>query len=203
MRTCSTAAFLFAMIVSMLIGRVGFAADVATTASMNDYKTTIDAGKNLHIDASAEVTAPEDKVFDALSHPELVAKFDPQVEKVELISQQENSKVVELFGPQFAISDAPKSLMIKVTTDAGNQMVRIESCAGAALQFQNQYKVSPTSDGKDTIVSLSSTSNDVSAQLGTDIPDEMRKEIGLQTFMHQLHRVVRYIDEHPSNVADK
>jgi hypothetical protein len=26
----------------------------------------------------------------------------------------------------------------------------------------------------------------------------MRKEIGLQVFMHQMHRVGRYIDEHSS-----
>jgi hypothetical protein len=203
MRIRSSVAFLFGLIVSLLLGRFGFAADVATTAGMNDYKTTIDAAGNLHIDASAEVTAPEDKVFDAISHPELVAKSDPQVDKVELLSQQGNSKVVELFGPQFAIPDAPESLKIKVTTDSANRIVSIESCDGAVLQFRNEYKLSPTSDGKDTIVNLSSTSNDVSAQVGTDIPDEMRKEIGLQTFMHQLHRVVRYIDEHPSSVANK
>ncbi len=190
---------LFALLlISLLSFPRAFAQNTATTASMGDFTTTIDKDRNLHIVAAAQVTAPEAKVFEAISRPDLVAKSDPQVDKVQIISQQGNSRTIEVFGPQFAIPNAPESLKIKVTTDARDQIVNVESCPGTPLQFQNEYKISPSQDGQNTIVNYSSVSNDIGKQLGTAIPDEMRKEIGLQVFMHQMHRVGRYIDEHSS-----
>src|SRR5580704_16445114 len=98
---CIRSIFALSLIISLLVIPRAFAADAATTTSLGDFTASFDKDRNLHIVAAAQVTAPEAKVFDAISHPDLVAKSDPQVDKVQIISQQGNSRIIEVFGPQF------------------------------------------------------------------------------------------------------
>jgi len=193
-------AFLIGLLTSLLVVSLAFA---ETTATMQDFNSTFDKDKNMHLEATAEVTAPQDKVFDAISHPELTAKTDPQVQKVQVVSTEGDSKIIELFGQQVPIPNAPKSMKIKVASDKANDTVKVDSYQSTLLQFQTEYKLSPSKDGKGTLVKYSSTSNDISKQLGMDVPSDMRKQIGLQTFMNQMHTVGEYIDEHSGNVANK
>ncbi|HXN86668.1 MAG TPA: SRPBCC family protein [Candidatus Binataceae bacterium] len=193
MRIRSTLAFLIGLLTSILVVSIVFA---ATSADMKDFNSTVDKDKNMHLEATAEINAPQDKVFDAISHPELTSKSDPQVQKVVVVSQDSTGKVVEFFGgQQLPIPNAPKSLKIKVTPDQASNTIKVESYQSTILKFQNEYKLSPNADGKGTIVKYSSVSNDISKQIGMDIPADMRKQIGLETFMNQLHTVGVYIDD--------
>jgi hypothetical protein len=180
---------------SMVAAAIALAA-APTTADMKDFNSTVDKDKTVHLEATAEINAPQDKMFDAISHPELTSKSDPQVQKAVVVSQDSNSKVVEFFGgQQLPIPNAPKSLKIKVMPDQASNTIKVESYQSPILKFQNEYKLSPTKDGKGTIVKYSSVSNDISKQIGMDIPADMRKQIGLETFMNQMHTVGVYIDD--------
>jgi len=183
-------ALLFGLIASVVAVVLALA---ATTADLQDFNASFDKDKNMHLEASAMVTAPLDKVFDAIAHPELTAKSDPAVDKT-VISHQGEDSIVEIFGPQVPIPNAPKSLKIKVLPDKTNHSIEVDSYQSPILQFQNSYRLSPSKDGKSTLVKYSSTSNDISKQLGTDIPSDMRKTAGLTTFMNQMNRVADYID---------
>jgi hypothetical protein len=200
MRIRSALAFLFGLLTSIVAVSIAFA---TTSADMQDFNSTFDKDKNMHLEATAMVTAPPDKVFDAISHPELTAKSNPQVEKVQVVSKSGDSEIVELFGQQVPIPNAPKSMKIKVTPDKASQTVKVESYQSTLLQFQTEYKLAPSKDGKGTLVKYTSTSNDISKQIGMDVPSDMRKQIGLQTFMDQMHTVGEYIDEHSGKVANK
>ena len=200
MRIRPALAFLLGLLTSVVVFSLAFA---ATTADMQDFNTTFDKDKNMHLVATAEVTAPQDKVFEAISHPELTAKSDPQVEKVQVVSKEGSGEIVELFGQQVPVPNAPKSMKIKVTPDKANQTIKVDSYQSTLLQFQNEYQLSPSKDGKGTLVKYTSTSNDISKQLGMDVPSDMRKQIGLETFMNQMHTVGEYIDEHSGKVANK
>ena len=194
-------ALLFGLLASIAAVTLAFA---ATSVDMGDFNATFDKDKNMHLVANATLTAPPDKVFDAIAHPEITAKNDPQVEKIQVVSHQGDSEVVELFGgQQVPIPNAPKSLKIKVTPDKANHSIEVDSYQSPILQFQNSYKVSPTPDGKGSIVAYTSTSNDISKQLQMDVPSDMRKTIGLQTFMMQMQRVGQYIDSNSGKVATK
>ena len=171
------------------------------TESMQNFDATFDKDKNMHLVVTAEITAPPDQLFDALSHPELTSKLDPDVKQAHVVSQDGNSKIVELSGTPIPIPNAPKSLKIKVTSDQPQQSVKVESYENTLLKFQNEYKLSPTKDGKATVVKYTSTSNDLSKQFGMDIPQGMRQQFGLETFMKQLHRMGDYIEAHSKKVA--
>jgi hypothetical protein len=200
MRIRSAFAGLSAVIAALLVAAL---AGAETTATMQDFNTSLDKDKNMRLEATAEITAPEDKVFDALSHPELTAKSDPQIRKVQVLSQDGDSKIVELFGQQVPMPNAPKSLKLKITTDKAHQTIKVDSYQSTLLQFQNEYQLAASKDGKGTVVKYTSTSNDISKQIGMDIPEGMRKQVGLETFMTQMHSVGAYIDERSKNVAQK
>lgn len=201
MRTRSALAFLIGLLTSLIVISLAFA---ETTADMGDFNATFDKDKNMHLQATAEVTAPEDKVFDAIANPELTAKSDPRVEKVQVVSHEGDSKVVELFGDQqVPVPNAPKSMKIKVTPEKSANTIEVDSYQSPLLQFQNEYQLSPSKDGKGTLVKYTSTSNDISKEIGMDVPSDMRKQIGLETFMNQMHAVGEYIDAHSGKVAHK
>ena len=200
MRIRSAFAGLSAVIAALLVAAL---AGAETTATMQDFNTSLDKDKNMRLEATAEITAPEDKVFDTLSHPELTAKSDPQIRKVQVLSQDGDSKIVELFGQQVPMPNAPKSLKLKITTDKAHQTIKVDSYQSTLLQFQNEYQLAASKDGKGTVVKYTSTSNDISKQIGMDIPEGMRKQVGLETFMTQMHSVGAYIDERSKNVAQK
>ena len=184
------------VVVSSMISAAIALAAAPTIADMKDFNSTVDNDKNMHLEATAEMNAPLGKVFDAISHPELTSKSDPAVQKVVVVSQDSSGKVVEFFGgQQLPIPNAPKSLKIKVMPDQASNTIKVESYESTVLKFQNEYKLSPSADGKGTVVKYSSVSNDISKQIGMDIPADMRKQIGLETFMNQLHTVGVYIDD--------
>jgi len=170
---------------------------------MKNFNSTVDKNKNMHLEVTAEINAPEDKVFDAISHPELTSKSDPRIEKANVVSQDSNSKIVELFGQQVPIPNAPPSLKIKVMPDQASNTIKVESYQSPILQFQNEYKLSPAEGGKGTIVKYTSVSNDISKQLGMDTPDDMRKQFGIQTFMDQMNTIGVYIDDKSKKVASQ
>ena len=146
MRIRSAVAFLIGLLTSILVVSIAFA---TTNADMKDFNSTVDKDKNMHLEATAEINAPEGNVFDAISHPELTSKSDPQVQKAVVVSQDSNSKVVEFFGgQQLPIPNAPKSLKIKVMPDQGSNTVKVESYQSPILKFQSEYKLSPSKDGK-------------------------------------------------------
>ncbi len=189
-----------AILTSLLAGAMVFAA-TPITENLKDFNGTIDKDKNLHLEATAEITAPEQKVFDALSHPELTAKEDPNVRSVKVVSQDGNSKVVEFTGTAVPIPNAPQSLKVKLVPDQASQSVKVESVDSPILRFKNEYQLSPSKGGNGTIVKYTSLSNDVSKEIGMQIPDGMRKQIALQTFMQQLHSIGNYIEDGASKVA--
>lgn len=196
-RTALSAAILIS---SILVAATSFA---ITTAEMKNFDSTIDKDQNMHLQVTAEINAPADKVFDAIAHPELTSKSDPRIEKTRIVSQDSSSKVVELWGPQVPIPNAPPSLKIKVIPDKASNTIKVESYQSPILQFQNEYKLSPTPDGKGTIVKYMGVSNDISKQLGMDVTPDMRKQFGMQTFMDQMHTVGVYIDDNSKKVASQ
>lgn len=196
-RTALSAAILTT---STLAAAIAFA---ATTAEMKNFDSTIDKNQNMHLQVTAEINAPQAKVFDAISHPELTAKSDPRIEKANVVSQDSNGKIVELFGQQVPIPNAPPSLKIKVIPDKASNTIKVESYQSPILQFQNEYKLSSTPDGKGTVVKYIGVSNDISKQLGMDVTPDMRKQFGVQTFMDQMHTVGVYIDDNSKKVASQ
>jgi ribosome-associated toxin RatA of RatAB toxin-antitoxin module len=183
----------------LFIGLIaGGIARAETTEEMGNFDGGVDKNQTLHMQISANMNAPVDRVFDALSHPELVAKYDPNVTGAKVVSQSGDSKIVELTGQAVPIPNAPKSLRVKITPNKADNTIEATSVDNPFITFDNKFKLVPSADGKGTVVNYTTTSSiskEASQAIGMDIPEGMRKQLALTNFMEQLHSVGEYIDK--------
>jgi uncharacterized protein YndB with AHSA1/START domain len=165
------------------------------STDLKNFSSTIDKQQRLHLQLTAEINAPERKVFEALSNPEKVAPYDPRITDAKVVSQSADSKVVRITGQAIPIPNAPKSLDVKVTAEPSGDTVHSQSVGQTLVQFHSDYKLKPADDGKGTLVHFDSVSTDASKALGFQVPMEMRRQVAIQSFMDQMNAVGRYIEK--------
>jgi carbon monoxide dehydrogenase subunit G len=189
-----TRSLLGILVVALIVGCVQRArADETIEASLGDQKATVDKEDKLHLEATADINAPVDKVYDAMTHPEKVAKYDAQIDAVKVISDGAAGKVVEFKGQTLPIPNAPPALQVKYTFDPAKKSLTAESYGKSPIQFRSDYALKPSKDGKGTEISYTSVSSSVAKLMGTDTPQFMRQTLALDNFMRQLHSVSQYL----------
>ncbi len=177
---------------ALSLGSLARAQDIEPT--FEDQKSTFDKQGQMRLEASASLNAPLAKVYEALSNPEKVAKYDPQITGIKVVSQTANGKVVEYTGQTLPIPNAPKSLQIKFTFDPAKNAFTAQSVGKALIKFRADYTLTASKDGKSTEINYVSVSPDPSKALGMDsLPQFMRRDASLNTFMQNLRHAGQYI----------
>jgi len=176
---------------TLALGSLARAEDIEPT--FEDQKSTFDKQDNMTLDATASLNAPVDKVYEALSNPEKVAKYDAQITGVKVLSKSANGRVLEYEGRTLPIPNAPKSLQVKYTFDPAKKAVTAESTGKALIKFRADYSLSPSKDGKSTEIKYTSVSPNPSKLLGMDAPQFMRRQASLTSFMQVLRHAGQYI----------
>ena len=153
---------------ALALGSLARAEDIEPT--FEDQNSTFDKQDQMHLEATASLNAPLAKVYDALSNPDKVAKYDPQVTGVKVLSKTANGRVVEYSGQTIPIPNAPKSLQVKYTFDPAKNAITAQSVGKALLQFRADYTLTASKDGKSTEIHYTSVSSNPSKALGMDAP---------------------------------
>ena len=168
-------------------------ADIETT--LGDEKATVDKDKQLHLDATAQINAPADKVYDALTHPEKVAKYDSRFTDVKVVSHDANGKTVEYKGQILPDPNAPPSFQVQYSFDPATKSVSARNAGKSQIQFQNHTEVKPSKDGKGTDIHYTSVSSSTGPIMGLNPSEGMRTQFALNAFMRQMHNVGLYIQK--------
>ncbi len=177
---------------ALALGSLARAEDIEP--AFEDQKSSFDKQDQMHLEATASLNAPLAKVYEALSNPDKVAKYDPQITGIKVLSQTANGKVVEYSGQTIAIANAPKTIQIKFTFDPGKNAITAQSAGKALIKFRADYTLTASKDGKSTEIHYVSVSPNPSKALGMDsVPQFMRRQAALNTFMQNLHHAGQYI----------
>jgi uncharacterized protein YndB with AHSA1/START domain len=177
---------------ALALGSLARAEDIEP--QFEDQSSTFDKQNQMRLEASASLNAPLAKVYDALSNPDKVAKYDPQITAIKVVSTTPNSKVVEFTGQPIAVPNAPKSIQIKFTFDPAKNAMTAQSVGKALLKFRADYTLTASKDGKSTEIHFVNVSPDPSKALGMDtLPQFMRRDTALNTFMQNLRHAGQYI----------
>ncbi len=180
------------LILALVLGSLARAEDIEPT--FEDQKSSFDKQNQMRLEATASLNAPLAKVYEALSNPDKVAKYDPQITGIKVVSTTPDSKVVEYTGQTLPIPNAPKSLQIKFTFDPAKNTMTAQSVGKALIKFRADYSLTASKDGKSTEIRYVSVSPDPSKALGMDtLPQFMRRQAALNTFMQNLHHAAQYI----------
>ncbi len=176
---------------TLVLGSLARAEDIEPM--FEDQKSTFDKQDNMTLDATASLNAPVDKVYEALSNPDKVAKYDAQITGVKVLSKTANGALVEYQGQTLPIANAPKSLQVKYTFDPAKKAVTAQSAGKALIKFRAEFSLSPSKDGKSTEVKYTSLSPNPSKALGMETPQFMRRQTSLNAFMQTLRHAGQYI----------
>jgi hypothetical protein len=146
------------------------------------------SGDTWHVKFQTKIDAPPDKVFEAFSHPERSHELAPDnVMKSELVSQNGNTKVVDIVGkldvlpPGFKVQD----LRTEFTLYPDQKRITSKSVDFKLADIASEYKFEPVDGGKATMLTFTETSKDKGG-----LPVEsLQKGALTETYVRQVRMV--------------
>ena len=145
-------------------------------------------GDTWTVNITSRIDAPPDKVFEAWSQPERAKELAPDnVLKSELVSQDGNTKVVDLVGK---LDVLPPGFKVQNLRNEWKFYPEEKRFTSRSVDFKladlnAEYKLAPTPDGKGTIVTFIQTSKDKSPML----VDSLQKGALRETYVRQVQMV--------------
>ena len=187
----SIATAILALAIAFSAAARAAAEDIEPT--FEDQKSSLDKQDRLHLEATASLNAPVAKLYDALTNPDKLAKYNPQITGIKVISQSAKGKVVEYKGQMVPIPNGPPSLQVKYTFDPSKNFVTAESVGKTAIQFHAEYTLAPSKDGKSTEIHYTSVSSNPGTMLGMAVPEFLRRQGAVDAMMRNLRAAGQYI----------
>lgn len=194
LRPVGLSLLLITLALGVFVRSIARADQAPIEASLDGEKTTIDKDKTLHLDVAAHMNAPASKVYDALTHPETVAKYDADITSIKVVAHDAKGKTVEYKGQTLPIPNAPPSFRVQYSFDPAAQTVSAQNAGKSLINFHTHTELKPSKDGKGTDIHYTSVSSYPGPIGGVDPPDWMRSTMAINTFMRQMHNVARYIE---------
>ena len=156
------------------------------------------SGDVWHVSFVSKFDASVDKVYEVFSHPERSHELAPDnVLKSELVSEQGNTKVVDLIGkldilpPGFKV----QSIRTEYTLYPEQHRMVSKTIEFKLADINSEYKFEPTPDGKGTLLRFTQTSKDKGG-----IPVESVQKGALrETYVTQIRAVNRALGLTPAD----
>ncbi|TMA36894.1 MAG: hypothetical protein E6J79_12020 [Deltaproteobacteria bacterium] len=156
------------------------------------------SGDVWHVSFVSRFDAPVDKVYEVFSHPERSHELAPDnVLKSELVSEQGNTKVIDLVGkldilpPGFKV----QNIRTEYTLSPEEHRIVSKTIDFKLADINSEYKFEPTPDGKGTLLRFNQTSKDKGG-----IPVESVQKGALrETYVTQIRAVNRALGLTPAD----
>jgi len=156
------------------------------------------SGDVWHVSFVSRFDAPVDKVYEVFSHPERSHELAPDnVLKSELVSEQGNTKVIDLVGkldilpPGFKV----QNIRTEYTLSPEEHRIVSKTIDFKLADINSEYKFEPTPDGKGTLLRFTQTSKDKGG-----IPVESVQKGALrETYVTQIRAVNRALGLTPAD----
>jgi hypothetical protein len=146
------------------------------------------AGDTWTVKITSRIDAPPDKVFEAWSQPERAKELAPDnVLKSELVSQDGNTKVIDLVGK---LDVLPPGFKVQNLRNEWKFFPEDKRITSRSIDFKmadlsSEYRLAATPDGKGTLVTFTQTSKDKSPML----VDSLQKGALRETYVRQVQMV--------------
>ncbi len=169
-------------------GGCGSTTQKASTIKEITTESIEKTGDTWMVKITSRVDAPVDKVYDAWTQPERAKELAPaNVLKSELVSEDGNTKVVDLVGkldvlpPGFKVQNLRNEW--KFFPD--EKRITSRSVDFKMADLNAEYRFKPTPDGQGTIVEFTQTSKDKSPMLVDSLQEGALRE----TYVRQVQMV--------------
>jgi Polyketide cyclase / dehydrase and lipid transport len=194
---------ILAVILLVVVGYLAWTSYQIRQAAVGPAKEIVSesmskSGDVWHVSFVSKFDAPVDKVYEIFSHPERSHDLAPEnVLKSELVSEQGNTKVIDLIGkldilpPGFKV----QNIRTEYTLDPQGHRITSKTVDFKLADIASEYKFEPTPDGKGTLLRFNQTSKDKGG-----IPVESVQKGALrETYVTQIRAVNRALGLTPAD----
>ena len=142
-------------------------------------------GDTWNVNFTSKFDAPVDKVWEAMAQPERMHEIEPDnILKSELVSKDGDTKVVDLV---FKLDILPPGFKVQnirnqIQFFPNEKRIQQKSVDFKLADITSEYKLTPTSDGKGTLLTFKQTSKDKSPLL----VDSLQKGALRETYIRQV-----------------
>ena len=142
-------------------------------------------GDTWNVNFTSKFDSPVDKVWEAMAQPERMHEIEPDnILKSELVSKDGDTKVVDLV---FKLDILPPGFKVQnirnqIQFFPNEKRIQQKSVDFKLADITSEYKLTPTSDGKGTILTFKQTSKDKSPLL----VDSLQKGALRETYIRQV-----------------
>ena len=154
-------------------------------------------GDTWNVNFTSKFDAPVDKVWEAMAQPERMHEIEPDnILKSELVSKDGDTKVVDLV---FKLDILPPGFKVQnirnqIQFFPNEKRIQQKSVDFKLADITSEYKLTPTSDGKGTILTFKQTSKDKSPLL----VDSLQKGALRETYIRQVDIVNKALGQQPA-----
>jgi hypothetical protein len=176
---------------TLFVGCKGCGEQAATGPTKEIATESIErVGDTWKIAFTTNIDAPVDKVFEAFSHPERAHELVPDnVLKSEIIKDEGGTKLIEaiirldILPPGFKVQNVRN----EYTLHPEQKTINSRSVDFKLADINSEYKFSPSSDGKGTVLHFTQTSKDKAPLL----VESLQKGALRETYITQVKVVNR------------
>ena len=142
-------------------------------------------GDTWNVNFTSKFDAPVDKVWEAMAQPERMHEIEPDnILKSELVSKDGDTKVVDLV---FKLDILPPGFKVQnirnqIQFFPNEKRIQQKSVDFKLADITSEYKLTPTSDGKGTLLTFKQTSKDTSPLR----VDSLQKGALRETYIRQV-----------------
>jgi len=148
------------------------------------------SGDIWHVSFVSKFDAPVDRVYEVFSHPERSHELAPDnVLKSEVVSEQDNTKVIDLIGkldilpPGFKV----QNIRTEYTLYPADHRITSKTVDFKLADINSEYRFEPSPDGKGTLLRFTETSKDKAPLL----VESLQKGALRETYATQVRAVNR------------
>jgi len=194
---------ILAVILLVVVGYLAWTSYQIRQAAVGPAKEIVSesmskSGDVWHVSFVSKFDAPVDKVYEVFSHPERSHELAPDnVLKSEVVSEQGNTKVIDLIGkldilpPGFKV----QNIRTEYTLDPQAHRITSKTVDFKLADINSEYKFEATPDGKGTLLRFTQTSKDKGG-----IPVESVQKGALrETYVTQIRAVNRALGLTPAD----
>ena len=144
-------------------------------------------GKVFTIAMESRIDATPDKVWEAMKHPEMLAKNSEQYKKSDILKDEGNHKELEI---HVMALDNLQQLTVAMDFDDAAHTLKLKTLTSTIADIDGTYSLTPSPDGQKTLYTYNAKQTD---KVALPISEDVQRSAIKESFVNQVRAIKKQI----------
>jgi hypothetical protein len=144
-------------------------------------------GKVFTIAMTSRIDAPPDKVWEAMKHPEMLAKNSDQYKKSDILKDDGNHKELEI---HVMALDNLQQLTVAMDFDDASKTLKLKTLTSTVADIDGTYTLTASPDGTKTLYNYNAKQTD---KVALPISEDVQRSAIKESFVNQVRAIKKQI----------